>query len=233
MASFANNPDNKDLAGQLLIRPTGADLRAAARNDFGALIALQDLSTVQICGKDPAADAQLAEICQISRAADYTAWLADKSTATPTTFTDQWITDRAALLQAIVTRNKQDNTNGLVYDAAAPADRAQAFQFYEAGTAQQQTLFFQRQGGVVSKEQRLIFDNDDDNIIDGSDINQLGDRLYGGAGDDTINGKAGADYLEGNAGDDKLDGGKDSDILKGGQGSDTYTLRAKVAAYPF
>ena len=224
LAALQVNPIFKDLSRKLLIHPTGKELAASARNDFGALIALQDLSPLYISGTTLAVQNQLTEIWQISRATHYIAWLADKSTATPTTFTEQWIADRAALLQAIVTRNKQDNTNGLVYDVAAPGDRALAFQFYETGTAQQQTLFFQRQGGAVAKEQRIIFGNSDANTIDGT-ANLLGDHLYGGASDDNINGNAGADYLEGNTGNDTLNGGdndKASDTLIGGQGTDTY-----------
>jgi Ca2+-binding RTX toxin-like protein len=48
------------------------------------------------------------------------------------------------------------------------------------------------------------------------------DRLYGGAGNDTINGGDGDDYLEGGVGNDSLNGGPGQDILAGGDGNDTY-----------
>ncbi|MHB1198397.1 MAG: hypothetical protein ACYCZ6_02335 [Polaromonas sp.] len=102
------------LAGQLTIKPANAgDLRAAARNSFAALVALQDLSPVYISGKDAAADAVLATVWQSSRASDYAAWTADKSSATPVTFTDNWLTDRAAMLAAIVYRNQYDSSGVL------------------------------------------------------------------------------------------------------------------------
>ena len=129
LKALSDSPASSALAGELLIRPANADLRVVARNDFGALIALQDLSPLYLSGTTAALQAQLNEIWQTSRASDYTAWLADKSAISPTTFTDSWIKDRAALLQAIVTRNKQNNTTGLVYDPAAPAGQATLFQW--------------------------------------------------------------------------------------------------------
>ncbi|MCB9963955.1 MAG: M10 family metallopeptidase C-terminal domain-containing protein [Rhodospirillales bacterium] len=47
------------------------------------------------------------------------------------------------------------------------------------------------------------------------------DRLYGDAGDDVLNGGAGNDYLYGLADNDTLNGGDDNDILDGGDGIDT------------
>ena len=79
LAALQNNPIFKDLAGQLNIKLASSDVRAATRKDFGALIALQDLSPLYIGGKTPAANTQLAEIWQIARATDYAAWQADKS----------------------------------------------------------------------------------------------------------------------------------------------------------
>ncbi len=125
LAGFAANLAIKQLQGQLLLRPTGLDLRAAARNDFGALVALQDLSGLWVTGKDAAANAQLAQVWSVSRPSDYAAWQADKSTATPITFTDNWIADRAAMLSVLVQRNELDNqgilpgTNNVRYFDAA------------------------------------------------------------------------------------------------------------------
>ena len=41
-------------------------------------------------------------------ATDYAAWQADKSSATPSTFSDQWIADRAAMLGWLVKRQTAD-----------------------------------------------------------------------------------------------------------------------------
>ncbi len=198
----------KDLKGSFVFKATDAgDLKSAARNNFGALVALQDLSPFRVSGINPAAEAKLATLWQSTRSSDYTAWVTDKGSASPTSFTDSWITDRANLLQAISARNKQDNANGLVYDVAAPLDRALAFQWFGAdllpGETQpgQSTLIYQRQGGAVSTEQHIIFGDDNPNILTGTN-NKLGDHLYGGAGADTLNGQGGNDYEEGGGGFD-------------------------------
>lgn len=216
-----------DSSGSLLLRASSADLRAAARNDFSALVALQDLSPIWISGKTPIADATLETLWQSTRAADYAAWQADKTAAHPETFTDQWIADRAAMLGALVERNKTDGgilsstRNILYYDKASNTEV-----LLGAGSAQRTQYLF---GGGGA---------------DPLDGKGYADHLYGGAGNDTLDGKGGNDYLEGNAGDDnlqggegqdtllggadndQLDGGAGNDILKGGTGTDTYTLRA-------
>ncbi|MBA2400481.1 MAG: M10 family metallopeptidase C-terminal domain-containing protein [Bradyrhizobium sp.] len=48
----------------------------------------------------------------------------------------------------------------------------------------------------------------------------FGNRLEGGAGNDTIEGRGGADTLLGGDGIDMLDGGNDNDVLNGGLGND-------------
>lgn len=211
LAALQANPIFKELTGQLVIRPSSADLRADVRNDFGALIALQDLSPLYISGATAEANSQLTEIWQAGRAADHAAWTADKTAATPSHFTDNWITDRAALLQAIVTRNKQDNGTNAVFDASARADQVTFFDFYDA--ANTPTVLSTQNAGVTGlKEQHILFGNDAANTLSGFD-NVLGDHLYGGAGADTLDGKGGADYLE------------------GGQGNDTYQFSGNFGNY--
>jgi len=223
LVAIQTNPIFMDLAGKLKIELADRSLADLARNDFGALISLRDLSPLYISGNSAAAKDQLAELWQAGRTDDYAAWLADKSAATPETFSDKWIGDRANLLHALLVRNKQDNTNGLVYDVSAPSDRALAFQWFGADPLpgevrpRQATLFFQRQGG--SKEQRIVFGDETANAIDGTN-NPLGDHLYGEAGGDTLNGLSGDDYLEGGAGIDNLNGGEGADKLYGGLGND-------------
>ncbi|WP_395059704.1 calcium-binding protein [Polaromonas sp.] len=213
--------------GNLLVRASSADLRAAARNDFSALVALQDLSPIWISGKTAAADATLATLWQSKHAADYAAWQADKTTANAETFTDQWIADRAAMLGALVERNKTDagivsSTQNTLYDDKASNTQV----LLGAGDAQRTQYLFGGEGA------------------DPLDGKGYADHLYGGAGNDTLDGKGGNDHLEGNTGDDnlqggegqdtllggfgddQLDGGASVDILKGGTGTDTYTLRA-------
>jgi trimeric autotransporter adhesin len=229
LAELQINPIFTQLTGKLKIELAKRNLGDLARTDFGALIALKDLSPVYISGSTPDAKSLLTEIWQISRASDYAAWQLDKTSPTPSTFTDSWIKDRASLLQAISVRNTNDVTNGLIYDASAPGDRALAFQWTEPRPGELNpslsTLFYQRQGGTVSKEQAIIFGDDKANTINGTG-NALGDRLYGGSGADTLDGKAGADYLEGGADDDTLIGGEGNDSLMGGKGVDIYKFEA-------
>jgi trimeric autotransporter adhesin len=214
LAAFQSNPIAKDLAGQLVIRLAGEDLRGAARNDFGALIALQDLSPVWITGKDAVADARLAQIWTISRAADYSDWQTDKTAAIPSSFTSGWIADRAALLQAIVTRNNNDITTGSVPDAKAPSGVVTFFEYYDPAAPNTiKVLSTQPATTTGLPEQHILFGNDQANTLTGYD-NRLGDRLYSGAGNDTLDGKRGNDYLEGGKGTDTY-------IYRTGDGFDT------------
>lgn len=57
--------------------------------------------------------------------------------------------------------------------------------------------------------------------------NDLGDTIYGGAGDDYLHGEAGNDYLVGGIGDDTLVGGSGKDVLVGGTEQDTLTGAGK------
>src|SRR5690606_23177235 len=47
------------------------------------------------------------------------------------------------------------------------------------------------------------------------------DKLYGGAGNDTLDGGTGNDKLYGDSGNDTLNGGSGNDYLDGGAGNDT------------
>ena len=211
----------KDLKGQLSIRPAGLDMRGFARNEFGAIVALQELSPFWISGKDATGVAKLATLWQGTHTADYTAWVADKSTSTPAMFTDEWIGDRSALLQAIATRNKLDQTDSVI-DPAAPSGRVTFFHYTDPTKPEvESVLMTQRMLAAGLPEQHIIFGNDEANSLTGYD-NPLGDHIYGGAGIDNLNGLIGPDYLEGGTGDDTLNGGAGSDILVGGTGSDTY-----------
>ncbi|MHB1198399.1 MAG: calcium-binding protein [Polaromonas sp.] len=185
-------PAFQSLAGQLTVKPTtGSNLRATARNSFAALIALQDLSPVYIGGKDAAADAVLATVWQSTRASDYAAWTADKSSATPTTFTDNWIADRAAMLAAIVYRNQYDSSGVLTPN---PAQGIKAGHYLDLASNTDLTV-----GLDVSTTREFAFGGDAADTLFGRSAE---DHLYGGAGDDTLNGQGGNDYLEGGVGAD-------------------------------
>lgn len=57
----------------------------------------------------------------------------------------------------------------------------------------------------------------------------IGDNLYGTAGNDVLRGLAGNDYLDGGVGRDILDGGTGNDILRGGHDSDIFLFAGKSA----
>ncbi|HQT09097.1 MAG TPA: hypothetical protein PK060_17925, partial [Polaromonas sp.] len=219
-------------------------LATKAKTDFGVFLGLNALSPVVISTTDAAAISAL-------KAANpdlSTAWTADNNarlygdTTKVFDYSDNWYTDRAAMLQGLISHNLVDKS----YDIALPG-RVNANYTYTDFTSSQVIKFRGMAANASGQEaQQVMFGNDQDNGLVGSNSEAfgLGDRLYGGAGDDYINANAGDDYLEGNVGNDtlkggngqdillggtgndQLDGGAGSDILKGGNGTDTYTLRA-------
>ena len=90
---------------------------------------------------------------------------------------------------------------------------------------------------ILSTAPTIIIGDDDDNVLDGTELGELilgldgDDTLNGLGGDDTIFGGSGADTLNGGDGDDILDGGfqnpdepdaeTGADIINGGAGNDT------------
>ncbi len=119
--------------------------------------------------------------------------------------TQGWINDRATLLAAITACNIKDG-NSLAYDAAFPTDRAFDLHWVDANGTEQILVAENtaRHGGVLKPValQRFAFGGEGSDTLVGSDINKLGDHLYGGAGDDVLNGWGGDDYLEGGSGTD-------------------------------
>ncbi len=144
------------------------------------------------------------------------------------TITTQWIADRAVLLVAAMAAAARGNSQ-IAYSTALPTDRSYELRWIDA-EGNPHILIAEnaaRQGGVVStvRSQLISFGGSVNDALNGSG-NQLGDHLYGGAGNDTLTGLDGADYLEGNADDDTLDGGTGADTLLGGAGNDTYRFTA-------
>ena len=72
-----------------------------------------------------------------------------------------------------------------------------------------------------------------DDTITGTDNVNVGNKLWGLDGNDTLSGREGEDRLFGGAGDDMLDGGDEGDVLEGGAGADMLTggLGADTASY--
>jgi len=212
------------LIGNTTLTPaTGlSNLAAHSKTDFGAFLALYTLSPVVISTSDADALAALQTV-HGSLAVD---WQADQNarlygdTSYAYTFSEQWYEDRAALLRAILVRNQQDNTTGQVLDAQAPAGQVTFFDFIDPVTGQSTVLSTRNTGVVDLADRHILFGSDQGDLLQGSN-NALGDRLYGGGGNDTLRGLGGDDHLEGNAGNDLLEGGAGSDTLLGGAGDDT------------
>jgi len=219
----------QSLAGKVLLGISGLDLRAKARNDFSALASLLVLSPVVLTATTGANQGVLDSILESSFGTEYADWQTDKSMgleerkAGLETYSDQWIRDRATLLEATVSHNEKDG-DGVAYSSDLPTDRSYELRWVDA-QGNEQILIAEntaRQGGVLqpSPRQLIQFGGTAGDELDGENY-QLGDHLFGGDGGDTIKGLAGDDHLEGNSGADSLEGGDDDDTLLGGEGDDT------------
>ncbi|MDT8992662.1 putative Ig domain-containing protein [Curvibacter sp. APW13] len=207
LASVQANPIFKELSGKLLIRAMPAsDLRAMARNDFGALIALQDLSSMHISGTTEESRNLLTELRQISRASDYAAWSADKTATPPTTFTDQWITDRAAMLAWVAQANRTDDTSPVI-----ASNDVQYFLDYTSTGKVNKLIRTGLSTAGDDMRRHFIFGNSGSDVLRGASRN---DNLYGAAGSDLLIGQGGNDYLEGGSGFDTY-------LFQSGDGTDT------------
>ncbi|MGE4237665.1 putative Ig domain-containing protein [Hydrogenophaga sp.] len=217
-----------DLAGRVSVVQTGTASASTARLSFGDFLALHQLSPFALRGEDSAAQAELDSMWQSTQSDLYLAWQADRNAYLygdadhEYTYSDQWIADRATLLQALNSRNQQNNDTGQVFDPQAPNGHATVLHFVDPVSDEAQTLITRSAGGTVLPDQHVLFGGDGADSFPGFD-NVRPDHLYGGAGNDTLSGVGGADHLEGGSGDDVLDGGAGNDTLLGGTGVDTLT----------
>ena len=223
------------LAGQVRVGATHD--AQAAHSDFAALLSLTSGASFSLRLTDPAPTSAGSLALYAGRRDLYDQWLADRIAITEgrdsnaLNFTDSYLSDRTALLNALARRNAGDIGGSLVVTSNTPADRVLDFAYADALNGQNSTLAVINSTAVnnnmTGRHQTIAFGNDQANTLSGTE-NVLGDHLYGGAGDDTVNGLAGADWLEGNAGDDNLDGGHGNDTLLGGRGSDRYSFTANA-----
>ena len=130
--------------------------------------------------------------------------------------TTQWLNDRAAMVQWLVSQNTKNNGPTSVI-LGQPTSVA----YTDMGSGN--TILI----GAVNPNQRgqVYFGDAGVNTFDGFGKS---DKLYGGAGDDILFGEGGNDYLEGNADNDQLDGGAGNDTLFGGSGADTLFGGANI-----
>ena len=146
-----------------------------------------------------------------------------QSSTNPEGVSERWLADRASMLSKL-TELEQKNLGSA---GAVDDKRYQSNRTYIDFTSGLTVKTRGSAGNAAAAEsQQVLFGNDQDNGMVGSDVPNPGegDALYGGAGDDYLDGKSGADYLDGGTGSDTLIGGDGNDILVGGAGFDTYTF---------
>ena len=78
-------------------------------------------------------------------------------------------------------------------------------------------------GDVLGEMLENVMGSDHDDMITGTDNVNVGNKLWGLSGNDTLSGREGEDTLYGGAGDDSLSGGDEDDTLEGGPGADVLT----------
>ncbi|MEJ6021971.1 putative Ig domain-containing protein [Ramlibacter sp. PS4R-6] len=220
------------LIGKVTIGVASQGLRTRAHNDFGALVALQDLSPIVIAAKNPALELDINDFWQSSRTVDYTTWLAERG-GTPARFTDEWIADRAAMLTALMRYNVADATGNLISAGGATQTAKNIYIDLTTGRTLTETSNgslpsrFVKFGG--SGNDPLLGESLDDHLYGGEGNDHLsgqmgGDYLQGDGGNDSLLGGVGNDTMAGGAGDDSLEGGENDDSLMGGADNDTYVM---------
>jgi len=129
------------------------------------------------------------------------------------TLTEQYLEDRAAFLQVLITSNIQDDTDVDIN----LGEKYQGADFIDLDNISA-PIELSNDSSIFSTEKRYVFGSDrDDGRIEGDSEN---DHLYGGKGFEVLYGLEGDDYIEGNQDDDALVGGEGKDTLLGGKGND-------------
>jgi Ca2+-binding RTX toxin-like protein len=133
--------------------------------------------------------------------------------------TASWLNDRATMLywkNQDFTADRSKALRGSLAETTHYIDKTQK----ESNDNDLTITVAGRSTRVVSFPVNVAFGGDANDSLSGGNY-FAGDRLYGGAGDDTLAGNGGNDYLEGGTGVDVLNGGEGADHLLGLQGSDT------------
>jgi Ca2+-binding RTX toxin-like protein len=212
----------KALAGKVTVElATAGSLATQAKTDFGAFLALSTLSPI-VLRTDAAGQAILKQANQTwgqQWDADQSLTQAQKDAGLQN-FSDAYLLDRQAMLQGVIAQNLVDASRDIPLKGKTLAN------YTYTDVASSQVIKFSgtaRNAGGQESQQVKFGDDKGDSLV-GSDAIAfgLGDHLYGGAGNDTLNGLGGNDYLEGGAGNDTLIGGTGDDTLAGGAGSDTF-----------
>lgn len=192
------DPDGRfaAIAGGVAVLPLTKDLFAIARDDFGMVAALQDLSALYLAtpvGASAQSQAALEAFWRQTRGSDYEAWLAYRANPNTSAFSADWIRDRAGMLQAVVRQNNHDIPHGIALMTAGPnVDYVDHSRGMVVSMRSEQPW----PPSIVST---VIFAGNDAAPLIGTDGN---DRLYGSDSDNLFEGLAGNDLLEGGRGND-------------------------------
>ena len=199
------------LAGKVSVISVNRDLgqQAKARVDFQTIVALETLSPFVVNPIGSGGQIALDALWRSSAwSAVYQDWLSDKASLSAggqaNRYTDQYLTDRAAMLDALALRNQQNLQDEV---AAGTGRKPVQYQDVRSGIQFQIGL-----NNPLDDKPLIRFGGDAPDTLDGKSKT---DHLYGGAGTDTLNGLGGADWLEGNADNDTLDGGAGDEVSPG------------------
>ena len=224
LTALQNSSTFKDLSGNVQIKPV-SDISTNARDAFCSIVALTTLSPLVMIAN--AGNQDFVNTVWQNNAAwseDFAKWTADQLLSPAElaaglgNFTDTWIYDRTALLNTLATRNLDNADDGFVTSSKFASDRTVEYHWQENGA---EKILLAQNGNSIKRQVIGFGGNGSDNLAGLG--NDLGDRLYGGKGDDTLSGLAGDDWLQGDEGIDTLNGGDGNDTLLGGTGSDTLT----------
>ncbi|WP_341922199.1 putative Ig domain-containing protein [Polaromonas sp. YR568] len=215
LKAIQDSPIFKALAGKATLSLADIALATKAQTNFAAFLSLNALSPVVISTADTTAIALLKQANETLAQQ----WEADAQLTVEQRkqglahFSQNWYTDRAAMLGYVVLANKDDITGPMSVAGAQGAH-------YE-DIVSGRVVDIGLPNDVIEKRQVLFGSdgNDEDGKLTGKSKD---DRIYGGAGDDVLNGQGGSDYLEGGSGTDTYQftgtWGKDTILDVGGQG---------------
>jgi Ca2+-binding RTX toxin-like protein len=184
--------------------------------DFGAFAALKALSPIMLVAK-PGQRENANSSWQLinDEASAYSKWLADtqlsedQRNAGLATFSNEWLADRAKMVNALGARNLRN-----IDEAGSMPLLANETQGVLRRDLQTNTTIRSGVGLQDFQRRRVTFGTDEADSVSALEGGGLSDALYGLAGDDTLRGNGGDDYLEGGVGNDKY-------IYVKGDGKDT------------
>ena len=198
LTQLQDDPVFRAFEGKLRIQPCGAIAPQQACDSFAAFVALHTLSPMYIFSDDSQALNSLWESGHWKKI--YQNWQADqaaRAAGQPALhYSDNWYSDRCAMLRHVLLRNLHDSES-VLKDGAANISYIDRMRF--SSTLPPDELHCGSASVGDQYRQRIEFGSIIADEIRGASAD---DHLYGGDGDDWLKGNSGNDYLEGGAGND-------------------------------